>query len=118
VSLNDVISDFATGTYTVTRTAAGAYTRGRYTAGSSTTFVLDACVQPLQGRELDSLQEGELTEEIRVIYSATELKTRTPDYEPDRISIDGESWTVIRVQRWQHWGEDHWRVFAAREKRP
>lgn len=118
MSLLSVITRFATGTYTVTRTAAGGNTAGRYTAGATSTFSIVASVQPVTGRYLRVLAEGQRADEARLIFTSTELRTRTPTNEPDLLAVDGETWEVFRVNRWQHLGETHYVVMASRKVVP
>lgn len=121
MSLLDSITAFLTpgSPYTVTRKAAGAYSTGYYAPGATTTFAIAASVQPVTGRDLRSLPEGQHAEESRVIYTATELRTRTPTTEPDVITIDGDPWEVTRVERWE-FGTDttHYRAYASRQVIP
>jgi hypothetical protein len=121
MALTGVISRFSTGTYTVTRTAAGSYTTGRYAAGAPSTFAITASVQPVQGRDLQSVPEAQRGEEVKVLWTTTELRTRGAG-EPDSVSIDGEAWRVVRVKRWQAFGGDgsgdHYEVYVARVVQP
>lgn len=104
MSLNAVI--FPTGTYTVTRTAAGTYTNGKYTAGAASTFPIVADVQPVSGELLRDLPEGRRAEETRVLFTLTELRALKPTTDSDVVAIDGESWRVFKVERF--------RIFANR----
>jgi len=106
---------FKTGTYTVTRTAAGTRTLGRYTAGAASTFSIEASVQPVTGRDLQAMPEGQRAEETKVVYTTTELRTRTPAGEPDTIAIDSETWAVTKVERWDAFGDTHYRAYVARQ---
>jgi hypothetical protein len=112
--LNEVIESLSTGTYSVTRVLQGTYTQGRYTAGATTTFEISACEQPVEGRKLQPQAEGEHADEIRVLYTNTELRTRTPQVEPDVITIDGEAFEVFRCEKWKGLGQTQYRVHASR----
>lgn len=118
MSLEDVIDRFATGTYPVTRTSAGAYVEGRYTPGSTTTFNVVASIQPLSGRDLQTLPEGQHASETRAVYTKTELQTRTPSSEPDRLTINGESWEVWQSFRWEAFGGAYYKAFISRAVTP
>ncbi len=121
MSLRDAIASLAQGgPYTVTRTATGTREKGHYTPGSETTFDIVASVQPTDGAELHDLAEGQRTDEVRVIYTVTELRTRTPAGEPDRIELEGseDPWIVIKVQRFDAFGGTHYRAWAARVEHP
>lgn len=116
MSLLDVIGDFATGDYLVTRTAKGNHVAGRYVPGATSTFVVrQACVQPSTGRDLKVLVEAGVTTEARVIFSDVELHTRTPSTDPDQVTIDGEQWAVFHVKAWQTPDERFWRALIARQ---
>ena len=108
------IASLANATLTVTRTQAGTMADGIETPGTSATFTITASVQPLDGRELQALPEGERGSEIRVIYTTTELKTRTATTATDRVEIDGEPYEVISVATWKAWGSTHYRCLASR----
>lgn len=118
MALGGVIARFASGTYTVTRKAAGTVSVGDYTPGATTTFSIVASVQPISGRELSVLPQGQRGEEVRVVYTLTELKTRTPATEPDTISIGGETWEVFRTESWEAFGATHYRAHVARKVVP
>lgn len=119
MSLLRVINTFATGTYTVTRTAAGTVTQGRYTPGAATTFAVRACIQPPKGRQLAPRPEGQKGEEVRTMFSPVQLLTRAPGQEPDVVTVAGEPWVVVEVQAWQsRAGHAHWRCQIARRIQP
>jgi hypothetical protein len=121
VSLRDSIASLASGTYTVTRTEAGARVQGRYTPGPSTTFEIVASIQPATGRQLRDLPEGQRGDETVAIYTVTELRTRhpgSPGNEPDLVTYRGEPWTVTQVKRWESFGEVHFECLAVRAPDP
>jgi spermidine synthase len=97
---------FPTGTYAVTRTARGVLALGRYTAGAVTTVQIVADVQHVSGDMLRDLPEGVRTEEVRIVYTTTQLYAQDTTHDPDVIAIDGDTWRVFRV--------DRFRVFANR----
>jgi hypothetical protein len=109
------IASLSTGTYTVTRRAVGAYSDGRWTPGGTSSFSIIASIQPVSGRLLLALPENERTEEQRVVYTITELRTRIGAADPDVVTIDGDAWEVSRVDRWQAFGAVHYRAFVARQ---
>jgi len=114
MDLTDVIASFVTGTYTVTRRSPSAYgTDGRLDAPTTSTFTVDACVQPVTGRELERMSEGLQTAEILTIWSPVELKTQASTQDPDRISIDGDTWEVQKVERWNTLGT-YWRAYLGK----
>lgn len=66
-----------------------------------------ASVQPLTGRELDRLPEGDRNKERLKLYSADPLFTKEQSVtkEADILTIAGEQWEVESVQRWT----DYWK---------
>lgn len=109
--LTGVIARFATGTYTRTRTAAGATVDGRYTEGATATASVVGSLQPPTGQDLKSLPEGRHADGTLVFYTTSALLV-TPI--PDRLTIDGEQWEVFRVERWQAFGDTHYRAWLSR----
>lgn len=94
------IAGFKTGDYTVTRVGKGAAAGGRYTSGAETTLSIEASIQPVSGRDLKTLPEGRRAEEVRVVYTVTELRTLNPAGDGDVVTYGGEPWEVFRVERW------------------
>lgn len=101
--------------YTVTRTAESTLLLGRRVDGAVTSVSLVAVVQPVTGREIQILPELQHGEETKVIYTLTQLYTREPGFEPDSISVDGESYDVTRVDKFtQLSGAPHYVAYAKR----
>ncbi len=107
------LTDAGDGTHTIVDTA-DTLTQNR------TTFLMAGSVQPETGAELRDLPEGQRVDEIRVIYTLTELRSRHADNEPDRITLEPseDPWVVIKVQRFDAFGGTHYRAWAARTERP
>lgn len=120
MALRGAIGSLSTGVYTVTRTAPGTYdANGKFVAGATSTLAgVVATVQPVSGRQLRDVPEGQRGDELRVIYTETELWPRTPSQAGDRITLDGEAWVIVRAERWQGLGGVHWRAYAARQVTP
>lgn len=130
MSLLNVIDRFRTpgtaanGEYTVTRTAAGSSAAtGNYVAGSTSTFTIVASVQPHDGRSTVVLPEGVRTEDVRQLWTATELRVTDDQVDPDRITIPSaqgnETFHVFKVEGpWTMGGRTHYHVFAARRRKP
>ncbi len=103
-------------TYTVTRTAAGTYTLGRYTAGSTTSPSALASVQPVTGRDLQLVPEARRTETVIKLYADVEMVALDETYDGDQLTYDGDTYTVITSERWDGFGGDvYWKVFAVRK---
>lgn len=117
MSLRDAIARFATGTYQVTRAARGTYVNGRYvpSGDAPTVFSIRASVQPVDGRTLESLAEGERESEVRQIFTTTALMTSSDDHEADQVDLDGDGdgWVVFRVERYAAFGAVHYRALVS-----
>lgn len=122
MSLVDAISSFSTGTYTVTRRAAGTYVDGVLVLGSSSTFTIDACVQPATGRQIRVLPEGQRSDETIAIWTTTALRTRDAAGAADEISYKGVTFVVANVKQWEAFGGDasgdHYEVLAGKKTAP
>lgn len=114
MSLRGVIAAHGS-SYTVTRLAAGSLVKGQYTPGAPSTFAIIAFIEPLNGRELEDVPEGQRGNEIRVLYTLTEVRAGA---NPDTVTIDGEPWTAIRAERFDGLGGTHYRVRLARTSSP
>jgi hypothetical protein len=96
--LSGTIGRLKTGTYTVTRRTPAASTLGRAQAPSTATISVDACIQPASGRQLQRLPDGMRESEVIVIFSVTELKTKTTAVLPDLIAYKSGSYEVQSVK--------------------
>lgn len=118
MSLAHAIAIFQTGSYTVTRTAAGTHTAGRYTPGSTSTFTVDAVVQPVTGREFVPMPECPAGHENKLVHCTTALATLAGG-RADRIALDGgEPWVVYHAEFWSHTGETFCRALVSRAVTP
>lgn len=123
MGLLDTITSLATASnYVVTRRASGVVTDGVYVAGSSSTFTVEAIVQPatgmqrvVGGKDMRWNEEGQSVPDVRMLYVATELLTRATTNEPDEISIEGRDWTVARVEPWELAGQKFFRVLVSKK---
>lgn len=130
MSLLGVIERFRTagtganGQYVVTRTAAGDYAAtGDYAPGSTSTLLITASVQPLDGRENVVLPEGVRVEDVRQIFTATELRVADGLVDEDVVTIpcpDGASpFHVFKVDGpWTLRSTTSYRALAARRRSP
>lgn len=116
--LRGAIASLGAKPYQVTRQLAGSWSAGVYTPGATATIDIVANVHPAGGRSLQSLPEGQRGNETRLVVTTSELRTRTPTTEPDRITLDGELWTCVRVEHFTGLGGEHWRAFFQREAQP
>lgn len=118
--ISDVAGDFATGTYTVTRRAAGAMAAGRYTPGASSTFTAIMSVQPTGARDQVIMPSGVHYEDAVVCYTATELRAHDASTGAgDEFSFNGDTYRVFAVEGpWVLDGSTHYVARAARRAVP
>jgi hypothetical protein len=108
MSLSDIILEFDPLTLSVQRHNVGSIVDGEYVPAAPSTFTIQACIQPafnlnrvVGGADLHALVDLQKVTEVRQLYTATELRTRTPQNDPDVILMYEEaSWTVARVEKW------------------
>lgn len=110
--LGETIDRFVTGTYIVTRRSSETVdAAGMSVLADPTIFKIDASIQPITGRELEQLPEGQRSSEVRLVLTRSEMRTRLPGNAPDVITYQGETWTVFRVERWP----THYRAWITRD---
>jgi len=83
-------------TVTRRRFATGSRTSGRFTAGAATDTAILMSVQPLNGRELASLPEGERSSTVLKGYTESDVRTldqiASPQELADRIVVLSGRW--------------------------
>lgn len=102
MSLADVVTRFSTAAadgdptgYVVTRSTAATYsTTGRVVDGAFSTFLIDACIQPLNGRSLMPLPEGTRTDDVIVVDTSTPLQVIPI---PDHITFRDDDYTLFKI---------------------
>jgi len=91
-------------------------TDGRPVLGTAASSTIQATVQPMKGRDLEVLPEGDRQKRWIKLYSETEIKTGTQDdgaqRGADRIGVYGEIFEVQHVER-QPAIIPHWKARAA-----
>jgi hypothetical protein len=107
MSLNESIDSLATGTYSVTRKSGGSWADGIWSPGGTTTFSIVAVCEPATGLqrvtggfEMVSGYDGQHVNDVRVLYTRTELRVRRGSQEPDTVTINGKPYTVFRCEPW------------------
>ena len=73
MNVSSLIASFATGTYTVTRTTARSLSRGKATAGTTSSVSITGSVWPASGNDLKRLPEGRRTSEVMNLMTTTQL---------------------------------------------
>lgn len=114
--LSDVVQEFAVpGGITIKRHTGGTRTGGRYTPDArSTTAGVVASFQPLRGREIEMLSEGDRDKRSGKLYTETEIKSadRTAQLLADQILFDGDTWEVRSVEK--HFYGGYWKAIVVR----
>ncbi len=96
-------------TYSVLRTTTEDPIKGRRVDGSTSTFDIRANVQPANGKDLKVLPEARHADDIRVLYTGTELYTTRPGFQPDVVTIAGFLYEVFKIEAWP----SHYRCYVA-----
>lgn len=112
MSILQNIYSFQTGVYTVTRRARGVIgDDGIYVQGAATTLEIRAVIQPAReiarvtaGRDMRENEQLQHVDDVMMLHTDTEVKTRTPTTDADIISHEGDEWTVVRVEKWPYRG--------------
>lgn len=104
VDLSGAIDVNKSGTYTVTRYDGTEYDGGRELEPGTSTLEITASVQPATGQDLKRLPEGQRDEEALMLFTAVELRGGSGGRRPDTVLIDGGTFQVANVQRWQPLG--------------
>ena len=115
MSIARTIRRLGTGSYTVTRSAsAPVYVDGLLQAPTTTTLTIEAAVQPLSGRERLMMSEALRDRETKNLWTTTRLRTATPSQRADKVSIDGDSYTVMILEEWPVRG-GYYKAIVAKE---
>lgn len=102
----------------VSRTAAGTYTKGRFTAGTSSTFNIRASIQPASAEDVQTLPEGRRNSKVYAVYSDTQLYTVDGQAQPDLVTFFGETYEVMSRAVWQNQVIPHYRYVVAKVGEP
>lgn len=92
------------GSEAITRITYAAGTRGsdgRWVQGSSTSTTIYASVQPMEGQDLEILEEGERARDGKRLYTATVMETANQHLgtSADLVTIDSINYEVRQVKR-------------------
>lgn len=123
MSLTDTIGRFSTAAadnnpsgYVITRGAAGAMSsQGEWVAGTTSTFTIDACIQPGQGKRIEPLPEGVNVDDVIEIDTSTALQVAPV---PDHINYNSTDYTIYRVDGPRNLdGGANYTAYAARQRK-
>lgn len=95
-------------------TITGGYVDGVYQEGATSVFDAVMSIQPLSGKELLQLPEGERTRRHVKGYTATELKTadQAESRKADRVAYGDVEYEVQNIETWGA-GLSHFKVIMA-----
>lgn len=106
---------FKTGDYIVTRRPTALFVAGKRVPGTATTFSVEGVIQPatdmqrvVGGRDMVSNEQNQHTDDVRSMYTLTEVWPRKPGYDPDMVRLEDDDWTVFRVEPWTISGVSFW----------
>lgn len=107
----DLIASLNGTTLTFKRKAKGSYVRGLWVDGDEEEVSIFASVQPLGGKDLMRIPEGDRTRKRLKLYSADEalISLRVDLIESDVIPYDGSSYQVESVEKWP----SYWKIIVA-----
>lgn len=95
--------------YPVTRSRGGSYIAGIWTEDDSGPADLKALMseQPVTGKDIERIEEGDRNKEIKKVYSADELRihNESTGSQADIVTIRGKQFQVQTVERWT----DYWK---------
>lgn len=93
-----LINRFKKDVVTVKRKAAGSYIEGVFTDGEETEIEITGSIQPLNGKELLVLSEGNRVKDTIKIYTDSELRTdKSSTCVADLIEYNNKIWQVMNV---------------------
>lgn len=114
MNITHPIGKYKTGTFAITRSVAPTVVLGRRVAGSTSTVMADLSIQPLTGRQLQALPVARHSQDVRKIWTITELYTVRPGFDADTFLINGEVYEVFQVKEYPR----HFACLAARQTTP
>jgi len=109
-------SDLSRTEVRVVRFTKGRRIGGKLKSSAKQPFVIKAAVQPLSGRETETLPEGRRQMHVLKLYTQTKLFVEDDknDLRADLLEIDGETYEVFKSEKYTGLGLNHYKVMAAR----
>lgn len=87
---------------TVTRPGVSNYVQGRHVDGISSTFTIEASVQPASSTDMQTLTEGQRSKGAIRLYSNDELKIGSESgvTKGDVVNVLNKNWEVQSIMYW------------------
>ena len=76
---------------TLIRKATGSYVDGHYVEGTASSYVIEANIQPLSGKEILQLPEADRTRESLKVFSTSEIRVN------DTVTMSTKNYEVQKV---------------------
>lgn len=106
----------------ITRQIAGSYVDGEWIEGATSIVTVQANVHPFSDYQVMLLPEADRTKSWLWVFSASELRSKKEGAGgtgADRFTWNGETYEIMKTQRYQMGVSDHYEAKAARiEKTP
>lgn len=116
LNLSRVIKRYAlTADLTLKRFSGGAWIDGRWADEQPTDVALTANVQPMGGKQKQTLPEGDRTREAIHIWATSQMRPveRENGKPGDRVEWEGKEYEIINVQDWSYNG-NYWEADAVK----
>jgi len=122
MGLVGAIASLSTGTYTITRTAAGTLVEGKHVDGASSTFSAVSVVVPNAGQVAIKPPEGIRIEDTRLVYTTEQLRAVGDGIDRDEVGINEQTnapgagrFVVVSVMPYPAFGDNFVVAVAARQ---
>lgn len=112
-----LVQRFMTGDYTVVRSMAGTYVKGKYKPGRTETIQVSGSLQPTTARAMKMPEEGARLGQLWKFFTdqpIVVINTRTLA-DADHVIINGESYRAMALTPWQNTDLDYFMSVVWRE---
>jgi hypothetical protein len=99
---------------TVVSRGTGTYVDGLYVESVGATTTIQASVQPTSNAEVLSLPEGRREKKSFCLYTETELVSLQQSQNPDRVTLFGEEYEVIKKDPWRNDVINHYKYIVVK----
>lgn len=99
---------------TIKRTAPGSYVNGLFVDGATSTFLIQATVQPMTGEDMFTLPEGRRLSDYVKVYTDTLIQVVAEGQQPDRLVWRDNEYEAIQLDVRQMGVIDHYKVVFSR----